>query len=164
MMLNDGALDVSTPSDREVVVTRTFDAPRELVWRAMTEPELLGRWLTGPPGWTMTACEQDLKAGGSFRWVWAQPDGAELAMLGDHIEFEPPSRIVRTASYAMNGQAMPGEQTETMILDEQGGKTLLTLTLSYPSKEARDAAIASGATSGLAAGYAKLDELLATVA
>jgi uncharacterized protein YndB with AHSA1/START domain len=161
-MMNPGALKVTTPSDREIVMTRVFDAPRELVYDAMSRPALLQRWLLGPPGWSMVVCENDVKVGGTFRHVWRGPDGQELAMRGVYREVVPPERVVRTETFDMGCAAQMGEQVGTLVLTEQGGKTTLTLTLLYPSKEARDATIASGMERGVAAGYDRLAELLAS--
>lgn len=171
-MTSSGTLSVTTPSDREIVMTRVFDAPRTLVWDAMTKPELLRRWLSGPPGWSMVACENDLEVGGVFRWAWRGPDGTEMSMRGVNREIVAPERVVRTESFegGCNGQA--GEQVATLVLAERGGdggggggggdgQTRTTLTLRYPSKAARDATIASGVEHGVAAGYDRLAELLA---
>ena len=162
-MNNTGALQVTTPTDREIVMTRAFDAPRRLVFDAMSKPELLRRWLLGPPGWTMVVCENDLKVGGAFRHVWRGPDGQEMAMRGVYREVVAPERVVRTESFDFGCDAQSGEQLGTAVLTEQGGRTTLTLTLLYPSKEARDGAIASGMEHGVAAGYNRLAELLASI-
>jgi uncharacterized protein YndB with AHSA1/START domain len=152
---------VSMPSDREVLMTRDFDAPRRLVWDAMSRPEFLKRWLTGPPGWTMTICEDDNRVGGTFRWVWRGPDGNELTMRGVYRELVPPERVVRTESFEMGGAPPMGEQLVTLELAEKGDKTKLTIRLSYDSREARDGAMASGMEQGMNHSYANLDELLA---
>jgi uncharacterized protein YndB with AHSA1/START domain len=157
-----GNLEVTTPTDREIVITRVFDAPRNLVFDAMAKPELLQRWLLGPPGWSMVVCENDLKVGGVFRHVWRGPDGNEMAMRGGYREVVPPERIVRTEAFEFGCDAQSGEQVGTLVLNEQGGKTTLTLTVLYPSKEARDATIASGMERGVAASYDRLAELLAS--
>jgi uncharacterized protein YndB with AHSA1/START domain len=161
-MNNAGTLKVTTPTDREIVMTRVFDAPRALVFDAMTRPELLRRWLFGPPGWSMVVCENDPKAGGVFRHVWRGPDGKEMAMRGVYREVVPPERIVRTESFDFGCDAQSGEQLGTLVLTEQGGKTTLTVTVLYPSKEARDATLASGMERGVTAGYDRLAELLAS--
>ena len=160
-MKKAGALTVTTPTDREIVMTREFAAPRRLVFDAMSKPEFLRRWLLGPPGWSMEVCESDLRVGGTFRHEWRGPDGAQMAMRGVYREVVPPGRIVRTESFEFGCEAQGGEQLGTLVLTEQGGRTLLTLTVLYPSKEARDATIASGMEQGVAAGYDRLDELLA---
>jgi uncharacterized protein YndB with AHSA1/START domain len=161
-MNNSATLKVTTPTDREIVITRVFDAPRTLVWEAMSRPELLKRWLFGPPGWSMVVCEDDPRVGGAFRCAWRGPDGAEMAMRGVYREVVPPERVVRTESFEFGCDAQAGEQLATLVLAEQGGRTTLTLTVLYPSKEARDGAIASGMEHGLSAGYDRLDELFAS--
>lgn len=153
---------VTTLGDREIVVTRVFDAPRKLVWEAMTRPELIKRWLFGPPGWTMVVCEDDARVGGTYHWAWRGPDGAELAMRGVYREVVPPERIVRTETFEVGCAPQAGEQLGTMILTEEGGKTRLKISILYPSKEARDALLASGMEHGMAAGYNRLEELLAS--
>ena len=161
-MKTSGTLKITTPTDREIVMTRVFDAPRTLVWDAMSKPDLIKRWLFGPPGWSMVACEDDLRVGGVFRWVWRGPDGTEMAMRGVYREVVPPERVVRTESFEFGCEAQAGEQLATLVLTEQGGGTTLTVTLLYPSKQARDATIASGMERGVAASYDRLAELLAS--
>jgi uncharacterized protein YndB with AHSA1/START domain len=156
-----GALQVTTPGEREIVLTRVVDAPRHLVFDAMTRPELLRRWLLGPPGWSMVVCEVDLRVGGTFRHTWRSADGKDLSMHGVFREVLPPERIVRTESFDLGCDSQAGEQLATAVLGEQGGKTTVTITVLYPSKEARDATLASGMEHGVAAGYDRLAELLA---
>lgn len=156
-------LKVATSGDREIVITRDFDAPRDLVWETMSRPELLKRWLFGPPGWEMTTCEDDPRVGGKFRWAWSGPDGAAMSMTGEYREIVPPERAVRTESFETGCIPQMGEQLATLVLTEAGGKTTLTLTVLYPSKEARDGALASGMEHGMAAGYDRLDDILQTV-
>jgi uncharacterized protein YndB with AHSA1/START domain len=162
--MNDtGSLKVTTPTDREIVITRVFDAPRALVFDAMSKSELLKRWLLGPPGWAMVDCENDLKVGGAFRHVWRKADGAEMAMRGVYREVVPPERIVRTEIFELGCDAQAAEQVATLVLTERGDKTALTLTVVFPSKEARDATIASGMERGVAASYDRLAELLPSI-
>ena len=156
-------LNVATSGDREIVMTRDFAAPRKLVWDTMSNPELLKRWLFGPPGWEMTVCEEDPRVGGKFRWVWSGPDGAGMSMSGEYREIVPPERAVRTESFETGCIPQMGEQLATLVLTEKGDKTTLTLTVQYPSKEARDGALASGMEHGMSAGYDRLDEILQTV-
>jgi uncharacterized protein YndB with AHSA1/START domain len=158
------ALKVTTPNDREVVITREFNAPRDLVWDAMSRPELLKRWVCGPPGWEMTVCEEDARPGGMFRWAWSGPDGAIMSMSGVYREVVPPERCVRTEVFDTGCVPGGGEQLATLVLTEMGERTLLTITLLYDSKEARDGAVASGMAQGMAAGYDRLDEILAMAA
>jgi uncharacterized protein YndB with AHSA1/START domain len=154
-------LNVTTPNDRDIVLSRVFDAPRRLVYEAMSQPELLKRWLFGPPGWEMTVCEDDLRVGGAFHWAWRGPNGEEMSMRGTYREVVPPERIVRTESFEFGCAPQSGEQLASLVLVEQGSRTALTLTVRYPSKEARDGAIASGMEHGVAAGYDRLEEILA---
>jgi uncharacterized protein YndB with AHSA1/START domain len=122
---------------------------------------LIKRWLVGPPGWEMVQCDDDARAGGTFRWAWRGPQGQQLAMHGVYREVVAPERIVRTERFDMGCPDQAGEQLGTLVLTEQAGKTTMTLTLVYPSKEARDGAVASGMEHGMAAGYDRLDEMLA---
>jgi uncharacterized protein YndB with AHSA1/START domain len=161
-MENSGALKVTTPGDREIVITRTFDAPRHLVFEAMSRPDMLKRWLLGPPGWEMVVCENDLRVGGTYRHVWRQADGNEMTMSGVYREVVPPERVVRTEAFEIKNGPPMGEQVATMVLTERGGKTSITITVVLPSKEARDAMIASGMERGVAASYDRLAGLLAS--
>jgi uncharacterized protein YndB with AHSA1/START domain len=153
-------LKVEAVGDREIVISRDFDAPRALVWDAMSRPELLKRWLSGPPGWELTACEEDQRVGGTFRWEWRGPDGAALTMSGVYREIVPPERCVRTETFASACFPQMGEQLATLVLADRGERTALTLTVAYPSKEARDGALAGGMDKGLGAGYDRLDAIL----
>src|SRR5262249_7512226 len=147
------SLKLTTPSEREIVMTRSFDAPRHLVWQAMTKPELIRRWLYLPQGWAMAVCREDMKVGGSFRWAWAGPDGkTAMVIRGSYREIVPLERIVRSEVMEFGGETTD-EVVGTLQITEQGGKTTITLTEVYPSKQARDAAIASGMERGVAAGY-----------
>jgi uncharacterized protein YndB with AHSA1/START domain len=161
-MNTTGTLKVTTPTDRQIQITRIFDAPRRVVFEAMSRPDLIRRWLHGPEGWTMVVCENEMRVGGSFRWAWRSAQGQEMAMHGVYREIAAPERIVRTESFDLGCETQAGEQLATMVLTEQQGKTMLTLTLLYPSKEARDGTIASGMERGVAASYDRLAELLAT--
>lgn len=155
-------LSITTPSDREILITRQLDAPRRLVWMALTKPEFIRRWLFCPPGWSMTVCEEDVRVGGQYRWEWAGPDGqTAMKMRGEYREVAPPERSVRTETFEFGCVPQAGEQLATMVLTENDAKTLVTITVVYPSKEARDGAIASGMERGMAAGYDRLEELLA---
>src|SRR3954452_20677635 len=156
------ALKVTTPTDREIVITREFDAPRELVWDTMSRPELLRRWLFGPPGWEMTVCEEDARVGGTFRWAWSGPDGAEMSMSDVYREVVRPERCVPTEAFDTGCVPGGGEQLATLVLADLGERTSLTITILYNSKEARDGALASGMERGMAAGYDRLDEILET--
>jgi uncharacterized protein YndB with AHSA1/START domain len=158
-MKDKGTLKLTAPGDREIVMTRDFDAPRRLVFDAFTKPELVRRWLLGPDGWSMVVCEIDLRVGGRYRYVWRRDkDGTEMGMSGVHQEVVPPERIVATEKF---DQAWyPGEAVNTTVLTEQRGKTTLTQTVLYQSREARDGVLKSGMESGVAASYDRLEKLL----
>jgi uncharacterized protein YndB with AHSA1/START domain len=155
---------VTLPSDREVKVTRSFRAPRALVYRAYTEPELVRRWLLGPPGWSMPVCEMDVRAGGKFRWRWRSEDkGSEFGFSGTFREVQPSSKIVHTEAYEPGtvGGGYPGEDAiVTVTFVEDGGVTTVTTLVDFGSKEARDAAVATGMTDGMEQSYVLLDRLL----
>ena len=156
-MKNTGTLKVTLPTDREVVLTRVFDAPRSLVFEAFTKPELLKRWF-GPRGWSLAVCEVDFRVGGGFRFVLRGPDGKEMRMRGVYREITPPERSVHMESF----DDYPGESQVTAVFVEQGGKTTMTATVRYESKEVRDAVIKSGMEHGAAETYDRLAELLAS--
>jgi uncharacterized protein YndB with AHSA1/START domain len=153
---NSGRTTLTTPSDREVAMTRVFDAPRELVFEAWTSPEHVPHWLLGPEGWEMPVCEIDLRPGGSWRYVWRKADGTEMEMEGDFNEVAPPERIVNTERW---GGDWP-ETVNTVTFTEENGRTTVTITVLYPSQEARDAAIGTGMVDGASESFARLDERL----
>jgi uncharacterized protein YndB with AHSA1/START domain len=155
---------VTLPSDREVKVTRSFKAPRTLVYRAYTEPELVRRWMLGPPGWSMPVCEMDVRVGGRFRWRWRSDEGAnEFGFSGTFREVQPHSRIVHTEAYEPGtvGGGYPGpEAIVTVTFTEDSGVTTVTTLIDFGSKESRDAAVATGMTGGMEQSYQLLDRLL----
>lgn len=155
-MKNTGTLKVTTPSDREIMMVRVFDAPRRLVFDAFTKPELLKRWF-GPRGWSLPVCEVDFRVGGGFRFVLRGPDGTDMGMRGVYREIVRPERSVHMESF----DDYPGESQVTSIFAEQAGKTTLTVTVLYPSREVRDIVIKSGMEHGAAETYDRLAELLA---
>jgi uncharacterized protein YndB with AHSA1/START domain len=150
-------LTVTTPTHREIVMTRVLDAPRHLVFAALTRPELLKRWLLGPPGWEMVVCDVATKPGDRYRYEWRNAEGRQFGTGGVCREFTPPARMVTTES--MDGY--PGEAQVTTVLDEQDGKTTLTTTMLFESQALRDAALKSGMEKGIAASYDRLAGLLA---
>jgi uncharacterized protein YndB with AHSA1/START domain len=156
-MKNTGTLQVTTPTDNEIVLTRVFDAPRHLVWDAFTQPELLKKWF-GPRGWSLSVCEVDLRVGGGFRFVLRGPDGNEMGMRGVYRELSRPGRSVHVETF----DDYPGESIVTAVFTEQNGKTTLTATVEYPSREIRDIVISTGMEHGAAESYDKLAELLAS--
>src|SRR5260370_15213988 len=156
-MKNTGTLKITTPTDREIVMTRVFDAPRTLVFDAFSKPELAKPWF-GPRGWPLVVCEVDQRVGGGVRFVMRGPDGNDMGMRGVYREIAPPERSVHMESF----DDYPGESQVTGVFVEQGGKTTLTVTVLYPSREVRDIVIKSGMEHGAAESYDKLAELLAT--
>ena len=154
-------LEVLPQGDQEILITRSFDAPRELVWRTLTEPELIQRWLLGPPGMTMPFCEVDLRVGGAYRYVWHKEDDPEfeMALTGTFLEIGPFERIVLSELFDPDWTA--GEAINTTVLKEEGAKTYLTITVRYASPDARDAALETAMDEGMEAGYQRLDEILA---
>ena len=159
-MTRTETLTVTTPSDREIAMTRVFQAPRRLVWDAHTKPELLKRWLLGPDGWSMPVCEVDLRVGGAYRWVWRRDkDGTEMASGGVYKEIVAPERLVATERFEQPWY--PGEGLNTLVLTESGGKTTLTQTMLYASREIRDGVLKSGMETGVEASYDRLETMLA---
>jgi uncharacterized protein YndB with AHSA1/START domain len=154
-MQNLGTLKVTTPSDREVVMTRVFDAPRTMVFDAFTKCEFLKRWF-GPRGWSLAICEGDFRVGGNWRFVLRGPDGTEMGMRGAIREMVRPERLVHAESF----DDYPGESLVTTELVETRGKTTVTITVRYESKQIRDAVVASGMEHGAAETYDRLAEYL----
>lgn len=156
-----GTLKITTPSDREVAITRELDAPRQLVFDAFTKPELIRRWLLGPEGWTMTVCDVDLRPGGAYRYVWRKGENIQMGMGGVFLEVTPPEKIVSTEKF--DDPWYTGEATGTVRFVERDGKTTVTTTMLYESKAARDQVLASPMEEGMAVGYDRLAALLATL-
>ncbi|MBV9495229.1 MAG: SRPBCC family protein [Acidobacteria bacterium] len=150
---------VTATGDREIVMTRSFAAPRELVFEAFTKPELLKRWLLGPPGWTMPVCEVDLRVGGRYRYVW-EKDGEEMGMGGVFREIVAPERIVNTEQF--DNPWYEGEATGTVTFVEENGRTTVSQRLTYASKDVRDKILESGMERGVEASYDRLAQLLAS--
>jgi uncharacterized protein YndB with AHSA1/START domain len=158
---NVGSLRITLPSDREIAMTRVFHAPRTLVYEAHTKPELVRRWLGVHRDWSFAVCDMDLRVGGSYRWVWRNADGRELAMGGVYLEIVAPERIVSTEKF--DDPWFEGEAVSTLTLVERGGKTTLTSTTLYDSKAIRDAVLATPMEEGVSIGYDTLETVLATL-
>jgi uncharacterized protein YndB with AHSA1/START domain len=150
---------VTTASDREIVITRGFDAPRRLVWRTLTEPELVKRWMFGPSGWSFTTCEIDLRVGGRYRYEWRNEDGRTMGLGGVYREIARPERLVNTERF--DGEHDSGETLVTTALAEWAERTTLTMTLLYESRQARDEAIESNMAEGLDMSFQRVDAVLA---
>jgi uncharacterized protein YndB with AHSA1/START domain len=153
---------VSTPTEREILVERDFDAPRDLVFDAFTKPELVRRWLLGPDGWTMPVCEIDLRVGGKYRYVWRkESNGTDMGMGGEFREVVRPEKLVATERFDQSWYA--GEAIDTTVFVAQGEITKVRLTVLYESQEARDTASRSGMDQGMSAGYDRLERVLGTL-
>jgi uncharacterized protein YndB with AHSA1/START domain len=150
---------MTAAGEREIVVTRDFEAPRAQVLDAMIDPVALRQWLNGPPGWSLDVCEVERKPGGRYRLVWKNGDGARMGMSGIYREYDPPSRVVNTQVFDEDWTG--GEVVGTLVVTESAGKTHMINTLLYPSREARDAVLASPMGQGMAQGYDQLDGYLA---
>ena len=159
-MSRTATLRVEARGDRDIVMSREFDAPRHLVYEALTTPALIRRWLGVMEGWSMTVCEVDLRVGGGYRYQWRGPGGMEMGMRGVYREIVPGERIVSTEAF--DESWYPGDAVGTAELTEQRGRTTLTTTIRYSSREARDAVLKSPMESGVAKGYDHLDAVLAS--
>lgn len=160
-MKNTGNLILTTPSDREIAMTRVFHAPRHLVFEAYTNPELVKQWLGVFGGWSLDVCEIDLRAGGKYRYVWNNTNGSSMAMGGEYRKVARPDLIVATEKF--DDPWYEGEAIDTTTFVEKDGKTTLTTTTLYASKEIRDNVLKSPMEHGVAASYDKLEELLPAV-
>ncbi len=154
-------LTVTAQGDREILVTRAFDAPPAMVFEAYTRPELLNRWLGAFGGWSLDVCEVDLVVGGAYRWLWRGPEGAQMGISGRYLEVAPPARIVCTEKF--DESWYQGEALVTVDFLERGaGTSTLQLTLRYESEATRDGVLQSPMETGLTASYDALEALLAS--
>ena len=151
---------VERKSERELVVTRTFDAPARIVFEAWTKPELLMRWWAPKSfGVSFVSCETDVRTGGTYRFVFSHASSEQpMAFFGRYIEVTPPSRLVWT-----NDEGGEGGAVTTVTFEERGGETVVVMHDLYPSKDALDAAIASGSTGGFSETFEQLDALFVTL-
>ena len=155
---NSDTFDVTTPSDREIRMTRLFNAPRDLVFEAMTKPEHVSRWWGRlDDDHTVPVCEIDFRVGGAWRFVNRFPKG-EAEFYGVYREIAPPDRVVFTEIFAPFPDV---ESVVTAVLTEEGGKTRLTATVAYPSREVRDMVIQSGMARGAGISYDRLEDVVA---
>ena len=158
-------LQISTPTDTTIVLTRTFNAPRRLVWEAMFTPDKMPRWMMPPPGWTLNVCECEARVGGVLKVAW-KSDEADPAMTlqGVFTEVVPLERAVHTETMALGTGQVIGSLVEQHAFTEKGSVTSMLITQTYLSKEDRDGAIASGMDEGMEACYQKLDQVLVQIA
>ena len=159
--------EASLPSDTEVLVKRSFDAPVKMVWLAYMEPDLMRRWCSGQPGWSMPVCEMDMRVGGKYRWRWrSDEDGQEFGFTGDVLEVAPHAKIVHTQIFEAGdlGVSMGSEPyLVTVTFHEVNGITNVATSIKFASKADRDAAFSTGMTDGMESNYKLLDGVLAEV-
>ena len=161
-MIQRNELHVVASGDLEIHVSRTFNAPRDLVFKALTTPEMLKQWFGGPDGWELITCEFEARVGGSYRYVWRNANnGGEMGMGGTILEFNPPKNYTCTERFDQSWY--PGDARSTIELTEKGGSTELFLTVRYESQEARDGVLRSPMKEGMAIGYDRLERYLSTV-
>ncbi|MBA2687311.1 MAG: SRPBCC family protein [Gemmatimonadaceae bacterium] len=150
---------ITPRGEREIQMIRTFSASRDLVFDAFTKPELVRRWLLGPDGWSMPICEMDLRVGGNYRWVWkSDKDGTTMGVGGTYREITRPDRLVNTEKF--DDAWYPGESINTTEFVEKNGKTTMTSTMLYESREARDGVLKSDMERGVNDSYDRLEDLL----
>lgn len=160
--MNPQGVQITTPTDTSIVLIRTFNAPRRLVWDAMFTPEKMRRWMLPPPGWTTTVCEVDLRVGGALKVAWKSKEAdPAMTLEGVFTEVVLHERAVHTEKMALGSGQTIGSQIETHEFTEKGGITTMRITQVYESKEARDGALASGMDEGMEACYQQLDAVLA---
>jgi uncharacterized protein YndB with AHSA1/START domain len=158
--------EVSLPSDSEVRVTRSFHAPRKLVWDAHTVPKLVQKWMLGPPGWSMPVCEMDVRPGGKYRWRWkSDANGNEFGFFGEFKEVDAPAKFAHHEYFDPGdiGGSMPVDnpaKIRTSFTEKDGVTTLVTV-MDFGTKELRDAAVSTGMTDGMEMGYERLDKMFA---
>ena len=157
--------EASLPSDTEVLVKRSFDAPVTLVWRAYMEPDLMRRWCSGQPGWSMPVCEMDMRVGGRYRWRWrSDENGQEFGFTGEVLEVVPHARLVHTQAFDPGelGFSMGGEPSiVTVTFQEADGITNVATSIKYASQADRDEAFSTGMSDGMETSYERLDGVLA---
>jgi uncharacterized protein YndB with AHSA1/START domain len=153
--------ETSQPSDREFTLTRTFDAPRRLVFDAYTKPEMVKQWLFGPAEWPLVHCEIDLRVGGKLRYVWRNKERGDMGMSGVFREVAVPERLVHTELFDEDWTG--GETLLTTTFVETNGRTTVASTVRYSSQAARDAALETPMVEGWSQGHDRLDEILATL-
>ena len=160
--MNSTGLQLSTPTDTTIVLNRPFNAPRRLVWEAMLTPDKMRRWMLPPPGWSTSVCECEPLLGGGLRLAWksAEADPA-MTLYGVFTEVRLHERIVHTETMVLGSGQPVSTLVETHEFKEERGVTTMRITQVYPSKDARDGALASGMDQGMECCYQQLDALLA---
>ena len=157
-MKHSGNLTITTPGDREIAMARVFDAPRTLVFDAYTQCRYLKRWLGVFDGWSLDVCEIDLSVGGTYRYVWKRAPSTVMGMGGAYREIVAGERLVATERF--DESWYEGDAISTATFVERAGRTTLTLSVQYASKEARDGVLKIGMTGGITASFDALEEML----
>ena len=157
-MTSSGSAKLTFPSDTQIVITREFTAPKHLVYRAVTEPELITRWWNAKRG-EVTTCEVDLREGGKWRYVMETPDGFEVAFHGEYREIVPNERVITTEAFEGAPDADNNATVNTMTLTEEGGVTTIAVTIDCPNEFVRNAIVESGMEAGLQDAYDLLEEV-----
>jgi len=158
---HSGTFQCTTPSDTEITLTRLFDAPRELVWEAMTKPEHVRRWWGClDERYSVPVCEIDLRVGGTWRFVGRGPEGDFPAFFGEYLEIDRPGRLVYTEIFEPFPDAA---SVVTQRLDEEQGKTRLTVTARYDSRQTRDIVLGTGMEKGAAVSYDRLEDVVSAL-
>ena len=151
-------MTLKTEGDRYIVVMRRFAAPPEAVYRAHTDPNLVQKWMLGPDGWTMPVCISDARPGGSIRYEWADGKGNGFYLTGEFTALEPYSRIVHVERMHLP-DVTPDNHVETRF-EPDGDGTLMTMRMTLPNAQTREAMIATGMEHGMEASYARLERML----
>jgi uncharacterized protein YndB with AHSA1/START domain len=152
-------LSVAAHGDRELLITREFNAPRELVFEAWITPELVRQWLGGLDGWEMAVCEIDARPGGKYRYEWHHAsDGAKMGMRGEFREVVAPEKLVMTEKF--DDPWYEGGAVSTIVLTERAGKTLMKQTVRYDTRDARDGVLRSPMEEGLVVSFDGLEKLV----
>lgn len=151
-------LTLKTEGDRHVIVTRHFAAPPEMVYRAHTDPDLIKKWLLGPDGWTMPVCVNEAKPGGKIRYEWTDGNGGGFSLTGEYVELKPFSRIVHVERMHLPDPT-PDNHVETRFAPDGTG-TLMTMRMTLPDANTREAMLATGMDHGMEASYARLETIL----
>jgi uncharacterized protein YndB with AHSA1/START domain len=160
-MTSSTKYQLTRPTDREITLTRSFEAPRQLVFDAFTKPEMLKRWLYGPEEWPLVNCEIDLRVGGKLRYVWQHKEKGDMGLSGVFREIVTPQKLVHTELFDQDWTG--GETLVTTVFEERNGRTTAAATVRYSTQAARDGALKTGMIEGWSQGHDRLDELIATL-
>ena len=160
-MTENKKFELAYPKAREFTLTRTFDAPRQLVFDAFTKPEMVKQWLFGPEEWRIVHCEIDLRVGGKLRYVWRHKEKGDMGLSGVFREIKAPELLVHTELFDQDWTG--GETLLTTTFVERKGHTTVAVTVGYSSPEARDAALKTGMIEGWSMSHDRLDQFLATL-